>query len=207
MPMMTPVRQRSAFTLVELLIVIGIIAILALIALPNFLEAQVRAKVARAKSDMRSLATAVEAYAVDNNRYAPPVAYLGPGPNYGIEDPSQDEYRAFIPPRVTTPVAYISSLVPDAFWIKNPDEHPARATYHYSEQENNAKMEDNRESFIADRMEELGVSGEKACRYFLASHGPDSVDPGDKGARLYDATNGSVSVGDLYYFGPGIGIR
>jgi prepilin-type N-terminal cleavage/methylation domain-containing protein len=57
--------MKKAFTLIELLIVIAIIAILALIAIPNFMEAQTRAKVARVKADMRSLATAVEAYTVD----------------------------------------------------------------------------------------------------------------------------------------------
>lgn len=199
-------QVARAFTLVELLIVIGIIAILVLIALPNMLEAQIRAKVSRARSDMRSLATAVEAYSVDNNHYAAPIAYLGNGPAYAIEDPSEDEYRAFLPARITTPIAYIGGLPPDAFWIKNPDEHPPRATYHYSEQENNANMEDNRATFIADRMAELGVRGGQSCRYFLASHGPDQTDPGDTGARLYDATNGTVSRGDLYYFGPGIGL-
>jgi type II secretory pathway pseudopilin PulG len=52
--------------------VVGIIAILAAIAVPNFLEAQVRSKVSRAASDMRSLATAIESYMVDNNNF--PVA-------------------------------------------------------------------------------------------------------------------------------------
>lgn len=56
-----------AFTLIELLIVVAIIAILAAIAVPNFLEAQVRAKVSRARADMRSAATAIEARAVDKN--------------------------------------------------------------------------------------------------------------------------------------------
>jgi prepilin-type N-terminal cleavage/methylation domain-containing protein len=53
------------FTLIELLIVVAIIAILAAIAVPNFLEAQVRAKTARVRSDMRTMATAIEAYRVD----------------------------------------------------------------------------------------------------------------------------------------------
>ncbi len=64
-------RKQGAFTLIELLIVVAIIAILAAIAVPNFLEAQTRAKVSRAKSDMRTLATALESYYVDNNNYVP----------------------------------------------------------------------------------------------------------------------------------------
>ena len=62
---------RDAFTLIELLIVVAIIAILAAIAVPNFLEAQVRAKVSRTISDMRTLNTAIEAYAVDFNLHPP----------------------------------------------------------------------------------------------------------------------------------------
>ena len=58
-----------AFTLIELLIVVAIIAILAAIAVPNFLEAQTRAKVARAKADMRTMTLAITAFHVDHNRY------------------------------------------------------------------------------------------------------------------------------------------
>ena len=56
---------REGFTLIELLIVVAIIAMLAAIAVPNFLEAQARAKVARAKADLRTIATALESYSVD----------------------------------------------------------------------------------------------------------------------------------------------
>ncbi len=61
--------MKKGFTLIELLIVIAIIAILAAIAVPNFLEAQVRAKVSRVKADQRSLATGLESYYIDNNSY------------------------------------------------------------------------------------------------------------------------------------------
>ena len=61
--------SRRAFTLIELLIVVAIIAILAAIAVPNFLEAQTRSKVSRSLADMRSIVTGIESYRVDNNSY------------------------------------------------------------------------------------------------------------------------------------------
>jgi type II secretion system protein G len=62
-------KKESGFTLIELLIVIAIIGILAAIAIPNLLNAVQRGKQKRSMSDMRTMATAVEAYAVDNNFY------------------------------------------------------------------------------------------------------------------------------------------
>ena len=107
--------KNRGFTLIELLIVVAIIAILAAIAVPNFLEAQVRAKIARVKADSRSLATAVESYAVDNNR--PPlswcwrrsVEYYRSHGNYGNYDWSR--YVTLL----TTPIAYISDIPLDVF--------------------------------------------------------------------------------------------
>jgi prepilin-type N-terminal cleavage/methylation domain-containing protein len=79
-------KKMRGFTLIELLIVVAIIAILAAIAVPNFLEAQVRAKVSRVRSDQRSLATAIEAYYVDHNIY--PAFAVGAGGGYNGGMPS-----------------------------------------------------------------------------------------------------------------------
>lgn len=85
--------QCDAFTLIELLVVVAIIAVLAAIGVINFLEAQVRAKVTRAKSDLRTVSTALEAYRVDANRYPP-----------------NDVARfSIIPLELTTPVAFLTS--------------------------------------------------------------------------------------------------
>ncbi len=62
-------RKVSGFTLIELLIVVAIIGIIAAIAIPNLLNAIDRGKQKRSMSDIRSIGTAVESYAVDVNFY------------------------------------------------------------------------------------------------------------------------------------------
>ena len=53
----------------------AIIGIIVAIAIPNLLNAIQRAKQRRTMGDIRSTATAVEAYAVDFNRYPPAAAF------------------------------------------------------------------------------------------------------------------------------------
>jgi len=112
--------SRSAFTLIELLIVVAIIAILAAIAVPNFLEAQVRSKVSRCSADMRTLATALESYAVDNRKYPP--GYLQIDANAKNLPPELQQNGGITGVRMgwiyhwlTTPIAYTSSVPKDPF--------------------------------------------------------------------------------------------
>lgn len=94
-------RVHKGFTLIELLIVVAIIAILAAIAVPNFLEAQTRAKVSRVKAEFRTIATGVESYHVDFNAYPSHV-----DPNGGAG--SYQEPWGLI--RLTTPVSYLTNV-------------------------------------------------------------------------------------------------
>ncbi|MBD3267494.1 prepilin-type N-terminal cleavage/methylation domain-containing protein [bacterium] len=93
--------SRKAFTLIELLIVVAIIGILASIAVPNFLNAQLRAKIARVKSDMKSLSTALESYQIDHNAY----------PDFNAwETPARYHPISFHLIPLTTPVSYIGTV-------------------------------------------------------------------------------------------------
>ena len=95
--------QSKAFTLIELLIVVAIIAILAAIAVPNFLEAQTRSKVARAKADLRTFAIGMESYRVDQNDYISGQAYTD-------LDPSGGAAPLWL---LSTPVAYLTEVPHD----------------------------------------------------------------------------------------------
>ncbi len=96
-------KRTHGFTLIELLIVVAIIGILAAIAVPNFLNAQQRAKVARVVSDMKAVAMAQEQYHLDRGQYT----YDG---DCGV---GQAEHLSYIP--LTTPVSYISAIPEDGF--------------------------------------------------------------------------------------------
>jgi len=70
---------RKGFTLIELLIVIVIISILAAIAIPKFSSTKEKAYVSKMIADLRNIATAQEAYLIDNLIY-----YAGVVPGGGL---------------------------------------------------------------------------------------------------------------------------
>lgn len=217
-------RQEKAFTLIELLIVVAIIAILAAIAVPNFLEAQTRAKVSRVKSDLRNYATAMEAYKVDHNRYPIPSDMFG----RFIADPigarTVSPFETRLPILLTTPIAYTTHLATDPFAVTRHLESPwyHTTTWDYLLIRQRHAPSANWLRAYRDLFSDLmGRSAPPPqIRYFFYSFGPDQVHSAnlphargpnvphthEKGA-IYDPTNGTLSNGDIFYFGPGWGIE
>lgn len=176
------VRNRGkGFTLIELLIVIAIILILIAIALPNFLDAQARAKVTKSEGDMRALEYAIEAY------YRDWKAYIG---NFQIR-------------RLTTPIAYITSLPDDPFGPIRSDDYGYQSVLNaYGSPIKRLYIYHGPPTFDEHPlMKKLGV------RWTLTGLGPDggwfdSPNGAPKYPR-YNPTNGSRSRGNLERVGPG----
>jgi prepilin-type N-terminal cleavage/methylation domain-containing protein len=194
---------KPAFTLIELLIVVAIIAILAAIAVPNFLEAQTRSKVSRVQADFRTVATAIESYFVDANTYP-----------YDQDDQAssgtEDGFRL-----LTTPISYFSSgrSLNDPFVKPRPGD-PNDYAPHYQMASG------------VDPKRRMTTSGQPVVQaWMLFSWGPDDspgepwngtdypnsminddwpllrlTGPTDVKA-LYDPTNGTLSWGNVHRFG------
>ena len=191
--------MKRAFTLIELLIVIAIIAILALIAVPNFLEAQTRAKVSRALADMRSLSVAIEAYAVDWGRVPVDGNEYDKAFNRKVNDKTVQRV-------LTTPVAYISAVPGDYFIDKGHTElggakNYARKPYRFRNFLSHAGLPSNSEE---ERVAALGyiwttrtlgpartaLNPDDPCNYV----NENNVLLG-RAIYVYDATNGTTSFG------------
>ncbi len=171
-------RIRSGFTLIELLIVVAIIAILAAIAVPNFLEAQTRAKVSRVKTDIRTIAVAWDSYRVDWD------SYPFDQDNY-TNSVTESGFR-----QVTTPVAYLSSVPSDPFFNK----YMLARDDHYAPHYEVASACAWKEPYDCYCMQSIGPDQDDDFS------GNDNW-PNGGNVRPYDPTNGTVSLGDIYRFG------
>jgi type II secretion system protein G len=83
---------EKGFTLIELLIVVAIIGIISAVALPNLLNAIDKSKQKKSMSDLRTIGTAVEAYATDTALYPMSMA------SWAALKPIVDPYFIRMPP-------------------------------------------------------------------------------------------------------------
>lgn len=186
--------MKKGFTLIELLIVVAIIAILAAIAVPNFLEAQTRAKVSRALADIRTVATALETYQIDNNRYPP---------DGQANEPTPDG-AAKLPRNLSTPISYLTtSYLVDEFKKKGANNWDRQYRYVNFDVTYKKRVP----SIWASQYEPYAGNSS----WLFASNAPDqeasvrgsksnpgSAPPGYWIVQVYDATNGTVSGGDVF---------
>ena len=195
--------NKKGFTLLELLVVVGIIGILASIALPNFRDATVRSRIAQVKMDLRTMGMALDSYRMDHSLFR--VGMIAP------------VFCRLPLPDLTSPVSYLNSAnVKDPFGLVQEYVEPSGSTdgfvvetltvvrnsYTYTPYFNFAYLQ---------RIPELRKEG-----YALASVGPDRQDsyiidypfpgfyriPGDSNRdSVYNPSNGVISPGDIGYFG------
>jgi len=124
---------RGGFTLVEIMIVVAIIALLAAIAVPNFLRARKRSQATRCLEDLRIIDSAIDQYAIENNKttgnsvaWTDVQSYLKTGSvlyNSGGMDIFGDAYGVnstfsvdSIPKLSATTFGYLSDVAPPSFW-------------------------------------------------------------------------------------------
>lgn len=183
--------KKNAFTLIELLIVIAIILILIAIALPNFLEAQIRAKIARVTADLRTIATALESYRIDWRTYT---------------DDSEDEFdeNAHGLAQLTSPLKYLEQLPFDVFV-------GGRAA-----QDGTPVYFEMGSTGLNPRLMAMGrtTNPYNIHAFALYSHGPNVIDDfhkeqtwpfggiaGNVTTLSYSPTNGTKSAGNIHRFG------
>lgn len=191
---MHPARPRKGLSLIELLIVLGILLILAGIAVENYLAASIRAQVSRVHSEFRTYATAIEMYRTDHNS----IPRMAHHRFYG--DPDFDYINgngvAGVVTRVlSTPIAYMTTAhLVDPFMTRREDAPLDERLYTY--QVHPVYIARNpRSQFWPKALEFYG-------EWRLGSVGPDqSFDHrfANSAQLPYDPTNGLISLGNIWY--------
>ncbi|NQT83107.1 prepilin-type N-terminal cleavage/methylation domain-containing protein [bacterium] len=100
-------RRCCGFTLLELLVAVAIIAMVAALLLPVLRVARIKARVARAHADLRSIATSIEAYRLDQGAYPIARAFCAGG---GMK---VDDYNE-CPPELLS-LGYLGAFPEDVF--------------------------------------------------------------------------------------------
>jgi len=217
--MIRKTQEVLGFTLIELLIVVAIIGILAAIAIPNFMQAQVRAKVSRAQADLRSLAMAIQLYQGDYNIFPWRAMNTSASWEFPYSNPASPFNGAsdYVMPMValmqqlSTPVEYVTGLYQDPFQDgSEPYDWWGQALF------GDSYWAAGTRSYLYDRqrmnMQILMPSiATPATKWGVWSIGPDhswldttnaTAGIGGWNYLLYDPTNGTVSLGNIWRLGP-----
>jgi len=122
-------KRRGGFTLVEIMIVVAIIALLAAIAVPGFLRARKRSQASRIINDLRLIDSAVDQYAIENNKssgnavnVADWTKYLKAGTSLYtsaadlLGSPYGNQVVDTLPKVSTSSYNALSDVAPDPFW-------------------------------------------------------------------------------------------
>jgi prepilin-type N-terminal cleavage/methylation domain-containing protein len=210
---------KYGFTLIELLIVVAIIAILAAIAVPNFLEAQTRSKISRVRADFRTIATGLESYYVDYNWYplnyhnnpnfwTPPQSALANTSIYWADSSGALRANAsFVLAQLSSPVAYLaSSRFIDPFRPSLPvtaTTNTGSDTFWFAASPKSSPLYWRQ---VQGSRWSIQSWGPNRLEDWLPDPDPTHVVPGYSNPfhfMPYDPTNGTVSKGDLLRYGPG----
>ena len=204
--------KRDAITLIELLIVVAILGVITAIAVPNYRDAMIKSRVARAKMDLRALGGALQTYRLDHNIF-----------------PRRDTdllfFADYLLPDLTSPIAYLSSpslrdpfgpvaeyqepkREPEDSFVGAADYPVMKNSYTYTPYVSFARLH--------------GLESRRREAFAVGSVGPDQMDsfivdvpfpdsyryPGDTVRdSIYDPSNGILSLGDIGCFGGDIRIQ
>ena len=114
--------MKNAFSFIELLVAVAVLALLAALATPPMLAAVERARVARVVSDLQTVEVALEAYRADHGRYPPmSVSCMASDAEQVLQLPQELADGGYLP---ANPKTKTSTLLEDPF-------HPG-ATYKYA---------------------------------------------------------------------------
>lgn len=171
--------SQRAFTLIELLIVVAIIGILAAIAVPNFLNARLRATISRVESELKSVNDAYLMYYMDNSQWPPHID----------GDDAQHRY-------VTTPIAYLSTSLVDPFQKEGITDSATLGWYRGQYHEEPGRQMIGEYYSTNDPASIRFANLHHDAAYFCRSVGPD-MDAVYEITIPYDATNGLTSHGAL----------
>ena len=125
--------RRGGFTLVEIMIVVAIIALLAAIAVPGFLRARKRSQASKVLNDLRLIDSAVDQYAIENNKKAGDNVTVGQWTQYmkgGTKLGTSGEHPTYgsygnqsvdkLPKVPSAAYNELSDVAPQEFWAPYP---------------------------------------------------------------------------------------